>query len=346
MRLTPLDIRKQEFTKSFRGFDPEEVQAFLQMVANQWGEMQDERRRLEEKLRSFESKIQHYEKVEEALQEALQVARETTHRTIANAEAKAKNIIEEAKIKAEGIQRDAKTDHDRLKREASQLSGRRNEITARLRSFLLSELELLAHFDGEDPYGFIKLMPSEQGAFRRGTSNVLPQTASSSDTPPPVQEPEPDVPQTPVSPVQEAPQQPDAHTDAPPIAEAETLSLEATLPLEPIETPLDPVLTFEPPASPSSSSVPVDIPPFATDEDIVLEPPLDEPHEAKAQDDTPLQDEEPLDSHPSWTVNSVLTPEPQSEETSIAAPSQEEEPPKQKLSKEMEMLQRFLNQLD
>ena len=60
MNLTPLNIRKQDFDKSLRGYDPEEVEAFLDTVATQWEEMEDERRRLENKVQELENQMDHY----------------------------------------------------------------------------------------------------------------------------------------------------------------------------------------------------------------------------------------------------------------------------------------------
>lgn len=170
MRLTPLDIRKQEFTRAFRGFDPEEVHAFLQMVSSQWDEMLDDGRRKDEKIRELENKMAHYEKVEEALQEALQTARETSRKALQNAEDKAKLIVEEAEKRAEDIKRDAEQDRHQIKRETAKLSGRRSEIVTRLRAFLMSEMELLARFEGDDPVGFIKLLPAEERRLHQLTS--------------------------------------------------------------------------------------------------------------------------------------------------------------------------------
>ena len=36
MRVTPLDIRRQKFRKGMRGYDPGEVDAFLEMLAEAW----------------------------------------------------------------------------------------------------------------------------------------------------------------------------------------------------------------------------------------------------------------------------------------------------------------------
>lgn len=162
MRLTPLDIRKQEFSRGLRGFDAEEVQAFLQMVSEQWEELLDENRRRDEKIRELENKMAHYEKVEEALQEALQTARETARNARENAEERAALLLEQAEAKAQEIKRDAEHERHQIKREAAKLSGRRSEIVTRLRAFLTSELELLARYEGDDPAGFIRLLPGEQ----------------------------------------------------------------------------------------------------------------------------------------------------------------------------------------
>lgn len=167
MRLTPLDIRKQEFTRGFRGYDPEEVQAFLQMVSSQWDEILDESRRKDEKIRELENKMTHYEKVEEALQEALQTARETSRTALQNAEEKARLIVDQAEKRAEDIKRDAEQDRHQIKRETAKLSGRRSEIVTRLRAFLMSEMELLARYEGDDPVGFIKLLPAEERRLRQ-----------------------------------------------------------------------------------------------------------------------------------------------------------------------------------
>ena len=176
MRLTPLDIRKQEFSRRMRGDDPDEVRAFLGMVAEQWDALLGEQRRLEERLRDQERKLAHYEQVEEALQEALRTARETARQARETAEARAAQIVREAEGRADEIKRQAEHDRLRLRREVSMLGSRRNEIAAKLRAFLMSELEVLAHFEGSDPVGFIKLLPSEG---RAGTDvRLLPAEAA------------------------------------------------------------------------------------------------------------------------------------------------------------------------
>ena len=157
MNLTPLDIRRQQFTKAFRGYEPTEVDTFLKQVSDQLEAMLDEVRHANERVRDAEAKLTHYEKVELALQEALESARETARRAEASAEAKAKLILEEAELKAERLVHDAERERYRLRQDLAKLNSRQAEVAARLRGFLLSELEILAQFQGDDPVGFIKL---------------------------------------------------------------------------------------------------------------------------------------------------------------------------------------------
>ena len=157
MRLTPLDIKKQEFTRSFRGVDAQEVHDFLHELASQWDSILDENRRLEQKVREYDSKLDHYRKIEEALQEALETARDNSHKTIENAQREAQIILKEARGAAEEIRKKSAQDHKRLKHDISKIGGRRDEIVARLRAFLMSEMELLARFEGQDPVGFVRL---------------------------------------------------------------------------------------------------------------------------------------------------------------------------------------------
>ena len=164
MKLTPLDIKKQEFTRAFRGVDPQEVQAFLQMVADQWSNLLDENARMEQKVRDLDSKLEHYRKIEEALQEALETARDNSHKTIENAQREAQIIIREARSEAEEIRKKGSQEHKRLKHDITKVSGRRDEVIARLRAFLMSEMELLARFEGQDHIssGYVSLHSSSR----------------------------------------------------------------------------------------------------------------------------------------------------------------------------------------
>jgi len=149
MKITSLDIRKQEFARTFRGYDVDEVDSFLQVVSTGWQEMVDELRRSGDKVQEQQLKLEHYMKVEEALEEALQTARTSARQTVESAEKKASSLLEEAENRVVEMQRDADTNRLEVKRETARYAVRQQEIVAKLRSFLMSEMEMLHHFESE-----------------------------------------------------------------------------------------------------------------------------------------------------------------------------------------------------
>ena len=234
MTLTPLDVRRKEFDKAFRGYDPTEVDLFLKQVADQLEDLQEEVRRTEERTREAEAKLVHYEKVELALQEALESARESARRSEASAEEKARLVVREAELRAEKIVHDAERERYGLRQDVAKLGARQAEIAARLRGFLFSELEVLAQFQGDDPVGFIKLQPAgghaAQGALGPAPARLeapIPDEpfADGDREPTSVPEPAPSEPASPYSATSEnadaEPEAPDAPPAQAPPAEAE-----------------------------------------------------------------------------------------------------------------------------
>ena len=237
--LSPRDIRnlKNSLTKKRigGGYDVVEVDQQLAMLAEKWEAVTDDRRQAEEKVSELEDKLKHYEKVELALQEALETARDTARRTEEAADRKARLIVEEAELRAQRIVQEAEQERYGLRQDLSSLTNRQNEVAARLRGFLMSELEILAQFQGDDPVGFIKLVSSQQSPEARtlesrpdparlGSGGTRPdedQKAAETDEPsrplatPTQQEAPAQEASAPEAPEQQAPEQRGAREDAP-----------------------------------------------------------------------------------------------------------------------------------
>ena len=71
MKLTPLDIRHQEFKRGMRGYADEEVDEFLDEVADEYERLFKENIDLSERLESLEDKVKQYRRIEETLQKTL-----------------------------------------------------------------------------------------------------------------------------------------------------------------------------------------------------------------------------------------------------------------------------------
>src|SRR5699024_9697869 len=150
MKLTPLEIKQQKFEKKFRGLDPAEVQSFLNLVSNEWEQLCARNRELKQKTNELQEKIKHYERVEEALHETLQAAKETADTKLTGARKEAEHTIEKANMEADSIIKDAEVEREKVRQGINRLLGRRKESVGGLRSYLNVALESVDQFDRDE----------------------------------------------------------------------------------------------------------------------------------------------------------------------------------------------------
>ncbi len=74
--LTPHDIRAQEFQRTMRGFDPNQVDSFKERVAEELDRLLRDRGRLEERLKGMLEQLRTYRDRERAMNEALVAAQQ------------------------------------------------------------------------------------------------------------------------------------------------------------------------------------------------------------------------------------------------------------------------------
>ena len=122
MKLTPLDVKKQEFKKVLRGYDPVEVDSFLDMMSNEFAELLKDCKDMREQLVEYEAQLRDYRQMEKTLQQTLMQAQEASGRSIENSRKEAQLIVQEAELKANQILDRARLDLSRTKDEISNLS--------------------------------------------------------------------------------------------------------------------------------------------------------------------------------------------------------------------------------
>jgi cell division initiation protein len=109
MKITPLDIRQKDFEKTFRGYDKEEVEAFLQSLSQEWEKTLDEIKTLKQNLENAEREANRLKEVESSLFKTLKSAEDTGASLLEQATKSAELHIREAQLNAEAIMSDAKT---------------------------------------------------------------------------------------------------------------------------------------------------------------------------------------------------------------------------------------------
>jgi len=150
MKLTALEIKQQQFEKSLRGYDISEVKAYLNLVSNEWEHMVARMRELEDQLEKMDEKLKHYERVEQALHETLQTAKDNAEHKLVGAKQEAKTIIERAEMEADGIVREASQERQHIRQSILRLLDRREEIIGGMKSYLEMAQESLDHFSRDD----------------------------------------------------------------------------------------------------------------------------------------------------------------------------------------------------
>jgi len=170
VRLTPLDIRKQEFRRVMRGLDQEEVEAFLSMVADEFETLIREKNQLNDDVLKLRTQLRDYQHVEHTLRETLVSARQNVEQSKANSQKQAEMILREADLKAEQIIEDAKEELMELRNEIRLLKSQKDSFAKRLRYLIESQLELISalEIDESDLGEYQKAVnPKIQGRISR-----------------------------------------------------------------------------------------------------------------------------------------------------------------------------------
>lgn len=109
MRITPLEIRQKTFEKNFRGYEKDEVHAFLLTLSQEWERLQDENKELRIKLESSEREVMKLREVEGSLYKTLKTAEDTGANVIEQARKAAELHLKESQLKADALLNEAKS---------------------------------------------------------------------------------------------------------------------------------------------------------------------------------------------------------------------------------------------
>jgi len=146
MRITPLDIRKQEFRKTMRGLDADEVYAFLTTVAEEYEAVLSNNKNLRERIVDLEGRLKEYNKIETNLRNTLLTAERVTNETKENARREASLIVREAEVEAEKAAEAIRAHTQELRREVLELKRQKDNYMTRFKTLLESHHRVLDGF--------------------------------------------------------------------------------------------------------------------------------------------------------------------------------------------------------
>ena len=146
MRITPLDIRKQEFRKTMRGLDGDEVYAFLTTVAEEYEAVLSDNKKLRERIVELEERLKEYKSIETNLRNTLLTAERVTNEAKENARKEANLIVREAEVEAEKAAEAIRAHTQQLRREVLELKRQKDNYLTRFKTLLESHNRVLDGF--------------------------------------------------------------------------------------------------------------------------------------------------------------------------------------------------------
>ncbi|MDX5479830.1 MAG: DivIVA domain-containing protein [Cyclobacteriaceae bacterium] len=136
--MTAAEIRQKSFEKNFRGYDKDEVTAYLQSVAEAWDKLVLEKNELERRVENSEREAKKLKDVEESLFRTLKTAEDTGASIIEEANKASEEILAEAHQNANSMLQDAKNQSQYLVESAE---AKAKEILNNLRADVNETLE-------------------------------------------------------------------------------------------------------------------------------------------------------------------------------------------------------------
>ncbi len=142
LKFTPRDIQNQEFKKVIRGYDPVEVDTFLEIIADEFELLLRQKKELDDKVLKYETELKNFKQVEVTLQETLIEAKRSTAETQEASRREADIKMREAEFSAQQITESARRELRKLQDEIAFLKTQKESFVRRLKEWVaVLELE-------------------------------------------------------------------------------------------------------------------------------------------------------------------------------------------------------------
>src|SRR5829696_1544506 len=147
MAIRPIDIRRKEFKSGLRGYDANQVDDFLDEVADEFERIFAENQRMLEEITSLRERLQQFEELEASIQEALVQAQQVAQDLRRNAGKEAELIVREAKEQSHRILADSSGRVERVQESYEVLRKAKQDFANDFRHLLKSYLTVMDNAD-------------------------------------------------------------------------------------------------------------------------------------------------------------------------------------------------------
>jgi len=142
-----VDIRRKEFKNALRGYDANQVDDFLDEVADEFERTFAENQRMSEEITTLQERLQQFEELESSIREALVHAQQTARDLRRNAGKEAELIVREAKEQSHRILADSSSRIERVQESYEVLRKAKQDFSNDFRHLLKSYLAVMDNTD-------------------------------------------------------------------------------------------------------------------------------------------------------------------------------------------------------
>jgi cell division initiation protein len=136
MKISPMEIQRQTFSKRLRGYDPDEVRTYLNLVAEELQQFQREQAALQQETTFLRSIVDEHRQREEILKNTLLTAQRVSEEIKENARKQSETAVKEAELQADRLVELAQDRAKTIERETLDLRSMRQVLRGDIRALL------------------------------------------------------------------------------------------------------------------------------------------------------------------------------------------------------------------
>ncbi len=136
MKLTPLDIHHKEFRHSIRGYSEEEVDAFLDEVADEFERLFKENIDLSERLEAANAAVRQFQEQEQTIRNTMISAQRSAEDIVSKSREEASTLLRDAEVKAKEIIHNALTQKQKVQNELVRIKQAEEEFRGKFKQML------------------------------------------------------------------------------------------------------------------------------------------------------------------------------------------------------------------
>jgi cell division initiation protein len=159
MKISPMDIQRQSFTRRLRGFDTDEVRAYLGLLAEELGALQADRDTLARRVQQLDTELHEHRERELILKNTLLTAQRVSEEIRDSARRQGETITKEAELQADRLLELAQSRANEIQRSILELRSHRTGLRMDIRAVvkrLTTLLDLQEEAEEQDNIAFLK----------------------------------------------------------------------------------------------------------------------------------------------------------------------------------------------